>query len=517
LLRVERRAFLRARRRSALFVALVALPCAALVAAAALQRTVLPTDEQVRAERFGAHSLVAVGGTSAVLAGFAEALAGDEAHELATLSDGAVVLRFDADDARVEALAAHARRRGLALERRADAAADTSFETLALHVASVFGFAVAALVVGAAVAVGLRRRTLDFARLAACGARAGHIGAALALATAGAGLCAALVGAPLGIGAAYASLPLVEAWTEREHGALVIAWGAVLAAPLLGVFAALAAAGPSIVRVVREVQSLRGVGDRAPRAPSARGAWFGSAVFLCGVAVVFTAHGDQAVDRTSSAARAFASLAGGSLLGLAGLACTAGVCVRAAARLSDRAPLAWRLAVRDAARSSGRSAAAALAVLAGLASATAIASLGAAVLEVARANGDAAAQRDPLLELALLAACVLGLGVVAVATALDAAEGARDTAVLAVNGAQPRTLLALSGARAAHLALVGGVLSVPAGLLPALGLVRAADVPLAFALPWREIVAALVVLPVLAFAVGAAVSALVARRAPTTP
>lgn len=254
---------------------------------------------------------------------------------------------------------------------------------------------------------------------------------------------------------------------------------------------------------------------RAPRPPSTRRAWLGVALLVVGVAIVMTAGGSQAPGQVVGVTRPFARLAAGSVLGLVGLACTVGVAVRVAARLAGRAPLAWRIAVRDAARSSGRSAAATLAVLAGLASATAIASLGGAVLEVARAKGDAAAQQDPLLELALLAACVLGLGIVAVATALDAAEAAHDTAVLQANGAGPRMLLAMSGARGAHLALVGGVLSVPAGLLPALGLARAANVPLSFAVPWREIVAALVVLPVLAFAVGAAVGALVSRPTST--
>lgn len=514
LLRVERRAFVRARWRSVLFVALVALPCAALVAAAALQRTVLPTDEQVRAARFGTHSFAVSGGSSEVLLDFAAAHLADEAKAVETLVNGVVVLRFDAPEERVGTLAAHARRRGLAIDRRADAVADTAFETLALHVVAVFGFAVAALVIGAAVAVGMRRRLLEFGRLAACGASAIDIGAALTLTTATAALGASLVGVLLGIVAAHALLPLVEAWTDRQHGVLVIAWSAVLAAPLLGVLAAIAAAVPAIAGVVRAVRDVGSARDRAPRPPRPGRALLGVALFLVGLTVVTITPIDRAAGRVGGAAQSFVSLAGGSLLGLVGLACTVGACVRAAARLAARTPLAWRVAVRDAARSSGRSSAAALAVLAGLASATAIASLGAAVFEVARAKGNGSAQAEPLLEFALLAACVLGLGVVAVATALDAAEGARDTSVFVVNGAGPRTLLAMSGARAAHLALVGGLLSVPAGLLPALGLVRAANVPLSFAVPWREIVAALTVLPILAFVVGAAVGALFVRRIP---
>jgi hypothetical protein len=337
LLRIEWRAFLRARRRSALFVALVAMPCLALVAAASLQRTVLPTDEQVRAARFGAHALAA-GGSRAVLVGFAEAHLADEVHELATLANGDLVLRFDARAERFEELAANARRRGLALERRADATADTSFETLALRVVAAFGFAVAALVAGAAIAVGLRRRTLEFARVAACGARAEHIGLALALATAGAALCASFVGVPLGIGAAYALLPLVETRTGREFGALALDWNAVSAAPLLGVLAALAAAAPSIVHIVRGGHDVR---DLAPRTPSARRVWCGLALFVAGVAIVFTARADEG----SRDASPFVHVAGGSLLGLAGLACTVGAGVRAAARLSLGA---WRCATRRA-------------------------------------------------------------------------------------------------------------------------------------------------------------------------
>jgi len=369
-----------------------------------------------------------------------------------------------------------------------------AFEAVAAQVVGGFGFAVAALVIGAAAAVGHERRGHELAQLLACGARRRTIAAALVLSTAVVALAASLVGVLFGASAAALLLPLYDAWTGGDH-ALELVPSAFVSAPTLGVLVAVGAAAPSIHRATRPT--------KAPPGPALerreRRARIAAAVLACvaGFALV-------ALARPASRASAVWTLGSGSLLGLVGTAGLAGPLMRCLARAVGRAPLAARLAARDAARAPGRSSAAALAILAGLAGMTLIGSLASAVERVARANGDAPRGMEPLLVLAFVGASLAGLLVVAAATALNAVEGRRDTWLLAVHGAHPRTVLAVHGARAAHLALVGGVLSVPAGLLPALGLVRLAEVPLTFAVPWRELSLALVVLPALAFGLGAA-------------
>jgi len=95
---------------------------------------------------------------------------------------------------------------------------------------------------------------------------------------------------------------------------------------------------------------------------------------------------------------------------------------------------------------------------------------------------------------------VTGLLVLGVATALSAAESAADAATLHAVGARPRSLRGLAAARSAYLALLGCLLAVPAGLLPLVGLLAAADVPLAFRTPWAELALVVGGLPCLAWA-----------------
>jgi hypothetical protein len=105
-----------------------------------------------------------------------------------------------------------------------------------------------------------------------------------------------------------------------------------------------------------------------------------------------------------------------------------------------------------------------------------------------------------VLSVALALALSAGLVVVFVATALSTAESSADARVLHAVGAAPRLLARIAAARAGYLALLGGALAVPAGLLPALGLLRLAHVPLAFCVPWTAVAVTVVGFPVLAHA-----------------
>ena len=132
----------------------------------------------------------------------------------------------------------------------------------------------------------------------------------------------------------------------------------------------------------------------------------------------------------------------------------------------------------------------------------------AAVLARARAAAEratgttvdaAVANREPVrvIYAAVLLLCVLtGLIVVLVAAALSNAESEGDLRTLHTVGAAPGMLRTYQAARAGYLALLGCLLAVPAGLIPALRLLGNANISLAFVMPWRDVTLTVVALPV---------------------
>lgn len=103
--------------------------------------------------------------------------------------------------------------------------------------------------------------------------------------------------------------------------------------------------------------------------------------------------------------------------------------------------------------------------------------------------------------LILLVCSLTGLVVIAIATALAAVESAADVHLLHCVGAGPGLLRRLLAARAAWLALLGCLLAIPAGLLPAYGLMSLAreGLVLRFAVPWPAVLTAVTGLPLLAW------------------
>lgn len=112
---------------------------------------------------------------------------------------------------------------------------------------------------------------------------------------------------------------------------------------------------------------------------------------------------------------------------------------------------------------------------------------------------------------ALALSAVIALSVVAIATALSAAESRADLVTLTAVGAGPRLRRRFQATQAGVLAALGGVLAVPAGLLPAVTVLFARQTTEHLVLPWAAMAAAAVVIPLLA-ALAAALSA----RTPTT-
>ena len=97
--------------------------------------------------------------------------------------------------------------------------------------------------------------------------------------------------------------------------------------------------------------------------------------------------------------------------------------------------------------------------------------------------------------------CILsGLVIVLVATTLSNVESAVDEQVLHSVGASPRLLRSSRAARAGYLALLGCLLALPAGLIPAIGLFQSSNLSLEPVVPWLDLVVAALGLPVLAYA-----------------
>jgi putative ABC transport system permease protein len=93
---------------------------------------------------------------------------------------------------------------------------------------------------------------------------------------------------------------------------------------------------------------------------------------------------------------------------------------------------------------------------------------------------------------------LFALTVTGIAVALGEAESRPDQRTLLAVGADPRVRRRITAARAGVIALLGGLLAIPAGLLPVWGLLASRGAPLVVPLP--EILAALAILPLLAIA-----------------
>lgn len=97
------------------------------------------------------------------------------------------------------------------------------------------------------------------------------------------------------------------------------------------------------------------------------------------------------------------------------------------------------------------------------------------------------------------AALVAGLAVLAISLALSAAESRDDQRTLVAVGSGPRVRRDLAAGRALVLAGLGGLLAVPAGLVPAVGVLSTLP-EMGITLDWRSMVVACLGLPVLAVA-----------------
>lgn len=379
----------------------------------------------------------------------------------------------------------------LATARGGDAAAADGFEQLVGLVLGGFGFGVAALVMAATFAIGLRRRRRELALIAANGATTMGLVAALsasAMLVAGSG---AVLGVAFGLVVAAALAPSLDTLVGAPVGALRVSLAHTAAALAFGPLAALVAvAGPAWCAARIPVRVA--LGGRAP-APRTSAASVAVGLVALTLAAVWLAGVRPASQASSSAALA---VLGASLLALCGLGALCPGLLAGLARLAGPLPLAWRLAARDAGRFCTRHGAVVTAIFASLAVAIAVGALGASVDTYVREHTAGTAQVERAwLDLALALCLAAAALVVGVATALATAEARDDTHTLHTLGASPRALAGLVAARAGLLAALGGALAVPAGLAPSYGLLALADVPLVFEAPFGTLALILIAYP----------------------
>jgi putative ABC transport system permease protein len=111
-----------------------------------------------------------------------------------------------------------------------------------------------------------------------------------------------------------------------------------------------------------------------------------------------------------------------------------------------------------------------------------------------------AGAQDSMRLVVLGLSVLVALTVTGVAVALGEAEARTDHRTLVTVGAHPSLRRRITAARAGTVAAVGGLLAVPAGLLPVWGVLLSREVPIV--VPAPEILVAVLGLPVLAFVGG---------------
>ncbi|MCW2761921.1 MAG: transporter permease [Marmoricola sp.] len=219
------------------------------------------------------------------------------------------------------------------------------------------------LLAGPAFAVGARRQARSLALLAAVGgtpqqARRVVLAGAVVL-----GVTAAVLGAVLGIGLAFAAMPLVQQFSSTWLGPFQVPWLQLTGVAAFGVVSALlAAVVPAHIASRQDVVAVL-AGRRGDRAPSLRSPLFG--LVLMGLGVV-----GAVVGATRPGGETL--IAGAAILSVLGMILLVPALLAGLSRLSGRLPLTMRYAVRDAARHRTRTVPAVAAVAATVAGVVAL-------------------------------------------------------------------------------------------------------------------------------------------------
>jgi putative ABC transport system permease protein len=236
---------------------------------------------------------------------------------------------------------------------RSDAAL---FETFAIVGGALALFATG-LIAAAAFVVGARRQLRELGLIGAIGGEQRHVLAVVLLGGTTLGLVGSLVGALLGIGAAYLIHPLLDDVFSRSVGPVEINYLVLFAAIAMGTIAAtVAALGPA--RAAAKISTLDALAGRSGT-PCPPGRVAGVGLLIVGIGALVTAAGTQTDHDVL--------LAGGPITMLCGFLLSIPLLVALIGRISSRLPTTARLAARDTARHGRRTGAAVAAAVIALA------------------------------------------------------------------------------------------------------------------------------------------------------
>lgn len=401
----------------------------------------------------------------------------------AVIEDGAASWLVDLGDTAVAAaldgLQAPDGTPSISVVTRADAGARGRGQEMTLTVLGLLALVEAALVVAAAMAVSTRRRQRELGLVAAVGGDDRHLRRAVLWAGIVLGAVGSAIGVALGLGATIAMYPWLQSWADRALHGLRLPVGHVAVVAAGGVAAVTAAAwvpahGASRLPVLQALS-----GRRPPVGSAGRSLSVGIGLSAVGVATVVMS---LPVGLRTQAAGDVVPLMIllGSVLTVLGFGAMSPWLLDRLGRASPHLPLGPRLALRDTARYRTRNGPMVTAIMAGLAMSVAVA----AGLESLQA---ADPERTTALHWIVLGfALLLGLAVLTIALALSAAETRNDQRLLLAVGANPGLRRSLAAGRAAVLAGLGGALAVPAGLLPAWGVIQTAAT-FDLVVPWGAI------------------------------
>lgn len=371
-------------------------------------------------------------------------------------------------------------------------------------VAGAFALFATGLISAAAFVVGARRQLRELGLVGAIGGERRHVRTIVLLGGTSLGFVGSIAGAVLGIVAAYLLHPFYDDFVGHAVGPVQINVFALIGAVVMGTCAAtLAALGPA--RAAAKLSTVDALAGRSapPRRPG-RVASFGLLIVAAGV--VLTILGTETDYDIFQA--------GGLIAMLSGFLFSIPLVVGFGGRIASRLPMAGRLAARDAARHGRRTGAAVAAAVIALAVpiATSAYSFSREAYETRSASAE---ELGSLPDYALGRAVATGaslpvaLVVVAVASALVASETRRSREILVSVGAGPMFHRKLVAATSSVLALMAAVLAVPAGLMPVVALWASQDPGpdrLPLVIPWATIATVLLLVPLLAGLLSAAVA-----------
>jgi putative ABC transport system permease protein len=260
-------------------------------------------------------------------------------------------------------------------------------ETTRLSLIVVGGLALveAALVAAAAFAVGLRRRLREFGLLAAAGAGPRHLAGAVVAEGAVLGAAGALIGIVVGVAALLAAGPWLPDITGRLGAAPRFDPGWIATAGLIGLAAALVAAGWPALTASRIPVLAALSGRRPPARPATHGLAAGIGLLVGGGGLTLAG---ALLRQGDGSDLSIVMLLVGAVLGVLGCGAMSPWFVERLATLAPRLPLSPRIALRDAGRSRNRSGPIVTAVLASLAATVALATLNASQEAMARERFD---------------------------------------------------------------------------------------------------------------------------------